>query len=210
MGSIESLQVLVRPARVTDANEIQSIYAPVVQNSAISFEYEPPSREEMAARIETTLPSYPYLVAEADGRVVGYAYSSSHAARAAYRWSVNASAYVDPRHHRRGVGRSLYAAMLHILRRQGFHSAFAGIALPNEKSIGLHEAMGFRHLGVYREVGFKLGAWHDVGWWRLGLAEGPPGPDPIPFEAILGDVEGLIREGISSARAARRPGPVEA
>jgi len=116
--------------------------------------------------------------------VIGYAYGGVHLPRAAYRWSCNVSAYVAPGQARRGLGRALYGELLDLLTRQGFHSAFAGVALPNDASVGLHEAMGFRHLGTYREVGFKHGRWHDVGWWRLALAEGPPGGEPVPFPAL--------------------------
>jgi phosphinothricin acetyltransferase len=116
--------------------------------------------------------------------VVGYAYAGSHAARHAYRWSCNVSAYVAPGAARRGIGRALYSDLQDRLKAQGFHAAFAGIALPNDASVGLHEAMGFQHLGTYREVGFKHGRWHDVGWWRLALAEGPPTGEPVPFPAL--------------------------
>jgi len=108
--------------------------------------------------------------------VLGFAYAGPHGARAAYRWSANVSAYVAGEAHRRGIGRALYAELFGLLRRQGFHALFAGITLPNDKSVGLHEAMGFTHLGTYHEVGFKLGRWRDVGYWRLGLrnADAPP------------------------------------
>lgn len=174
----------VRLATAADAEAIAAIYAPYVLETAISFEDVPPTPAEMAGRIEATLASHPYLVFEDQRRVIGYAYAGAHAGRAAYRWSVNVTVYVERGAHRSGVGRALYAQLLDLLRRQGFHSAFAGIALPNDRSIGLHEAMGFAPIGVYREVGFKFGAWHDVGWWRLGLAEGLPAADPIPFPAL--------------------------
>jgi len=193
---MNSEEIDLRVAEPRDAGAIASIYAPIVRETAISFETEPPSAEAMASRIETILPSHPWLVAERAGAVVGYAYAGEHQPRAAYRWSVNFTAYIDAAARRAGVGRKLYGALAPILRAQGYRSAFAGITLPNEASVGLHEMVGFTPLGVYKEVGFKLGAWRDVGWWRLALSEGPEPPaEPTPFaefrltpafQAILG------------------------
>jgi phosphinothricin acetyltransferase len=140
----------------------------------------------IAARIAQTLQIHPFLVCEQEGAVLGYAYAGPHSPRAAYRWSATVSVYVDPQAHRQGLGRRLYLDLFEILRRQRLHSLFAGVTLPNEKSVGLHEALGFRPLGTYREVGFKLGRWHDVGYWRLGLREGPPEGEPVPFPALGG------------------------
>ena len=156
----------IRPAAVTDAAAMHAIYAPIVETTAISFEDVPPTVSEMAERIETTVQSYPYLVAENAGGVVGFAYASPHRARAAYRWSADVTIYVGEHARGHGVGRALYEKLLPALAESGFHAAFAGIALPNPGSIALHEAMGFTLIGVYREVGFKLGRWHDVGWWQ--------------------------------------------
>jgi phosphinothricin acetyltransferase len=120
----------------------------------------------MARRIETYGASHAWLAAEADGRLVGYAYGSPHRERAAYASSCDVAVYVDPAHARKGIGRALYGALLPQLADRGFHAAFAGIALPNAGSVGLHEAMGFTPVGIYREVGWKLGGWRDVGWWQ--------------------------------------------
>jgi L-amino acid N-acyltransferase YncA len=174
----------VRIASVADAEAVAAIYAPYVLETAISFEEQPPSAAEMADRISSTLPTHPFLVCEAEGAVIGYAYAGPHAARHAYRWSCNVTVYTAAQAKRRGIGRALYAELLGLLTRQGLHSAFAGIALPNAASVGLHEAMGFAHLGTFREVGFKLGAWHDVGWWRCALSEGLPSAEPVPFDAL--------------------------
>ena len=174
----------VRIAHVSDAQAIQAIYAPMVESTAISFELEPPSVEEMAMRIESTLLTYPYLVAVRDGQVIGYAYASQHRAREAYHWSVDVTVYVAPEAHRRGVGRALYDVLLPRLKTQGFHAAYAGIALPNDGSVGLHEALGFAHIGTYPEVGFKHGAWHDVGYWRIALDSTSPPRPPVPFSEI--------------------------
>lgn len=174
----------VRIATRSDADAIAAIYAPYVLKTAISFEERPPSPVEMAARIDAALPTHPFLVFDEGGRVLGYAYAGPHNARPAYRWSANVSVYTAEDTHRRGVGRALYFDLLATLKRQGFHSLFAGITLPNAKSIGFHQALGFQPLGVYREVGFKFGRWHDVGYWRLGLGDGLPTKDPTPFEQL--------------------------
>ena len=172
----------VRVASEDDAEAIAGIYAPYVLETAISFEETPPSPEEMADRIRATLAFHPFLVFAEDNGVIGYAYAGPHRAREAYRWSVDVTIYAARGMQRRGVGRTLYGMLLASLRQQGIHSAFAGIALPNAASVALHEAMGFTHIGVYREVGFKHGAWHDVGWWRLPLGAGLPKSDPTPFD----------------------------
>lgn len=173
----------IRLARSDDAAAIAAIYAPYVLDTAISFEEEPPTPSQMAERIVATQEICPFIVLEEQGDVLGYAYAGPHRARAAYRWSVDVTVYVAARAHRRGVGRALYGDLLERLTRQGFHAAFAGIALPNDKSVGLHEALGFEHLGTYREVGFKFGRWHDVGWWRRSLNDGLPTGDP---QSVLG------------------------
>jgi phosphinothricin acetyltransferase len=167
----------VRPATVGDAEAITAIYAPVVAHTTISFEVVPPSVEDMRARIATTLKSLPWLVSLDDaGRVDGYVYASRHRERAAYQWAVDVSAYVREDARRSGVGRRLYDALFLELVRLGYCQAFAGVALPNAGSVGLHEAMGFQPIGVYRNVGFKLGRWHDVGWWQKELQR-PDHPD---------------------------------
>jgi L-amino acid N-acyltransferase YncA len=170
------------PAR--DAPACAAIYAPYVEDSVISFEIQAPSAYEMAERIETIGATHPWLVAERDGRVAGYAYASPHHARAAYRWAADVTVYVDRAHHRAGVGRALYGALFELLRSQRLRIACAGITLPNDASVGLHEALGFVPVGVYRNIGWKDGSWHDVGWWQLdlgALADEPP-PEPLPPE----------------------------
>lgn len=169
---------IIRLATADDAAPIQAIYAPNVLHTAISFEHVPPTVEEMRQRIQKTLPRWPWLVCEHRGEIVGYVYAGAHRTRAAYQWSVDVSVYVQARVHRAGVGRALYSSLLALLTLQGFHCAYAGITLPNLGSVGLHEALGFRPIGVYREVGYKLGAWHDVGWWSLRLGAAPGAPEP--------------------------------
>ncbi|HEX3700288.1 MAG TPA: arsinothricin resistance N-acetyltransferase ArsN1 family B [Phenylobacterium sp.] len=175
---------MIRAATSADAVGIAAIYAPIVEQTFISFETEPPTAAEMARRVETTIRTHPWLVFEIDGAVAAYAYAGPHRSRAAYRWSVDVTVYIAEHARRRGVGRSLYLELFDILRRQGFHMAFAGIALPNPGSVGLHEAMGFAPIGLYRDVGHKLGAWRDVGWWALELQAAADPVEPIPFSAL--------------------------
>jgi L-amino acid N-acyltransferase YncA len=157
---------VIRSAAAGDAPAVQAIYAPIVIATPISFEEVPPSVEEMGMRIDNTLRSFPYLVAEADGRVIGFAYAGQHRARAAYRWSAEVTVYVAEPARGRGVGRALYGALLPTLADAGFHAAIAGVALPNPASMALHRSMGFESVGTFREIGFKFGRWHDVAWWQ--------------------------------------------
>jgi phosphinothricin acetyltransferase len=156
----------VRAATAADAAACAAIYAPFVTGNWVSFELDPPDAGAMAARISKHGTSHAWLVADVDGSLAGYAYGSPHRDRAAYSSSCDVAVYVDPAHARQGVGRTLYAELLPLLAARGFHAAFAGIALPNAASVGLHEAMGFAPVGIYREVGWKLGGWRDVGWWQ--------------------------------------------
>ena len=170
---------LIRPAEAKDAEAIAAIYAPHVTSGVASFEAIAPDAAEMRVRIADTTRTHPWLVCEKAGEIIGYAYASNHSARAAYIWSVNVTVYISQAHHRGGVGRTLYTALFELLRRQGFYNAYAGITVPNAGSVGLHEAMGFRLIGMYPEVGFKFGAWRDVGWWHLLLQPKPAG-EPAP------------------------------
>jgi L-amino acid N-acyltransferase YncA len=159
-------EVLIRPARKDDAGAIQVIYAPLVEHTAISFEETAPTVAGIAGRIVSTLKTHPYLVAEQDGLVVGYAHAGPHRTRAAYRYSVDVSAYVSETARGLGIGKILYCKLFEALAQGGFHAAFAGIALPNPASVALHRSAGFVPVGIYRQVGFKFGRWHDVGWWQ--------------------------------------------
>src|SRR2546427_11176875 len=159
----------LRMATVDDAAGIAEIYEPIVRSTPISFEIEPPGEGEIRSRIERTLEGYPWLVCEFSDRLAGYAYASRHAERVAYQWSVDTSVYVHSDFRRRGVGQALYTSLFRILVAQGSYNAYAGITLPNPGSVGLHESVGFKLLCVYRNVGYKLGAWYDVGWWELPL-----------------------------------------
>lgn len=176
---------MIRIARGEDAAAVAAIYQPFVTGSAVSFEGVAPTAAEMCERIEGLLETHPWLVWEEDGMVHGYAYASPHRARLAYQWSVEVSVYIASSRHRSGIGRRLYQHLFDILRRQGYVNAYAGITLPNVASVGLHEALGFTPVGVYHAVGYKMGAWHDVGWWHLQLQPAPSSPPaPVPFAAL--------------------------
>jgi phosphinothricin acetyltransferase len=175
------MTITVRAATPADAAAVAAIYAPLVTGTAISFEEEPPSPDEIGRRMAAR-PRLPWLVAVDGGRVAGYAYASAHRARPAYRWSADCSVYLDPGYRGRGVGRQLYERLIPAVRGLGYRSLFAGIALPNPASVSLHEALGFQPVGVFRDVGYKHGSWRDVGWWQRSLADpgflADPGPDP--------------------------------
>lgn len=202
----------IRLAQDDDAPAIAEIYRPSVDLSAASFETESPDAREMKRRLAHTMPQHPWLVCEIPGPstslgasgVVGYAYASKHYERAAYRWSVNVSVYVAADCRRLGVGRGLYTSLFAILAAQGYVNAYAGITLPNPGSVRLHEALGFEQLAVYRNVGHKLGAWHDVGWWQLAL--NPRDPEPREPEGLVAlarrpEWPSLLNAGAAHVRA---------
>ncbi|HVQ57892.1 MAG TPA: GNAT family N-acetyltransferase [Solirubrobacterales bacterium] len=166
------------PAR--DAAACAAIYAPHVEGSAVSFEEEAPSVGEMAARIECYGASHAWLIAEREGEVAGYAYATAFNERPAYRWSAFVSVYIAEGARGQGLGRALYEALFERLRERGFRTACAGITLPNEASERLHETLGFEQVGVNREIGFKEGAWRDVGWYQRELSPAGDGPPPEP------------------------------
>jgi L-amino acid N-acyltransferase YncA len=177
----------LRLAEPRDAAALAAIYAPSVTDSPASFEEVAPDAAEMARRLAAVLAVAPWIVLDdAASGVVGYAYAARHRERVAYQWSVDVTVYVRADQHRRGVGRALYLPLLELLAAQGFCAAHAGITLPNAASVGLHEALGFRKIAHYPAVGWKQGAWHDVGWWQLELrprvAHVAPAP-PLPFDA---------------------------
>lgn len=174
----------LRVAVAGDAEAIAAIYAPIVASTPISFEEIAPTVAEMRTRIEKTLAAYPWLVAELDGTVAGYAYAGRWRERPAYRYSVEVTVYVRESAQRRGVGTALYGALFRILAAQGFHRALAGIALPNDASVALHERVGFTPVGVFREVGRKLGAWHDVAWYERALSAAGAPAEPVPLSEL--------------------------
>jgi len=170
---------MIRMATPNDAAGCQTIYAPIVRETIVTYEVDPPSVEEMRRRIEAVLPLFPWLVDEQEGMIIGYAYGSQHRSRTAYQWSVEVSVYVHESHRRQGVGRRLCVALLDRLRGQGYRTALAGIGLPNMASVELHRDIGFSHVGTYHNVGFKMGRWLDTDWWELSLQD-LPDPPPAP------------------------------
>jgi len=193
----------IRLAGRNDANEIAAMYRPFVESTIISFETVAPEPHEMADRIAATLTRYPWLVCESDGEIAGYAYATKHRERKAYQWSVDTSAYVHPRYWRRGIGGGLYRSLFAVLSAQGFVNAYAGIALPNPASVGLHESAGFQPVGIYRSVGYKLGAWHDVGWWERALQNHETAPrEPLSLAALQSrnDWKALLAAGLPAIR----------
>lgn len=171
---------MIRSATAADAEAIAGIYAPVVRETAISFELEAPDADEIARRIEQSIA---WLVREEAGTIEGYAYAAPFHQRAAYRWSAEISVYVGTAHRGAGVGKQLVQAMIAELTNRGFVNAFAGVALPNPASVRLFESFGFRRVALYEHVGFKLGRWHDVAWSQLDLRE----PTVPPREPIARD-----------------------
>ncbi len=177
------MAVLIRLSDRQDAAAIAAIYRPYVEDSCISFEEMPPTAGDILARMAN--PLHPWLVVEESGRVVGYASTSPMRSRAAYRWSVETGIYLERSAQGRGLGRQLLAAHLELLECQGFVTAIAGISLPNDTSVALHEDLGFSLLGIEHGVGFKLGQWVDVGRWQKDLAPRDPKPnEPRNFALV--------------------------
>jgi phosphinothricin acetyltransferase len=177
------LAVLIRLAGEDDAAALAAIYRPYVEDSRISFEESAPDAAEMARRMRGDL--YPWLLAEDEGRTLGYAASSAFRPRPAYRWVVETGLYLAADAQGRGIGRALLSELLDLLTRQGFVSAVGAIALPNDASVALHEKLGFTRSGTYRKVGFKLGEWIDVGLWQKDLAPRSATPiDPLPYASL--------------------------
>lgn len=178
------MKATIRLANEQDASKILAIYAPIIRETTISFELEPPSEIEFRQRIENYQYRMPWLVCEIDGEVVGYAYASPYRTRAAYQWSVESSVYVGENHRRKGIAKVLYASLFKLLQLQGFYNVVAAIALPNQPSVAAHEAVGFEPVGVFQRVGFKFGKWHDVGYWQLSLQ---------PEQSFLSDGENFTQ-----------------
>lgn len=185
----------IRFATNDDTSAILNVYAPFITDTVITFEYEVPSLAEFSDRIKTIQQQLPYLVAEEDGRILGYAYASKHRDRIAYQWSVDISVYIHSDGHRQGIGRQLYTVLLALLREQGYYNVYAGITIPNQKSEGFHRSMGFEPVGVYTNVGYKFGHWHSVIWLSLILQ--PYSPTPTPPVAISALPDERVRSILS-------------
>ena len=180
------MSAIMRLATEDDAPRILEIYAPIVRETVISFEYTVPGEDEMRQRIRSKLEhGYPWLVMEREGLLLGYAYAGRWRDRAAYDWTVETTVYVNASARRGGVGRTLYGALFDVLRLQGFVQAVAGVTLPNDPSVGLHEAVGFIPTGVTHNAGYKFGGWHGVAFFEMTLQPPPDVPKPTRDVASL-------------------------
>lgn len=193
---------LIRLATPEDAAGILAIYAPYIKNTSFTFETEVPSVEEFAERIKTNLFNWPWLVCEIDGVIAGYAYATRHRERTAYQWCVESSVYVHDGFQKKGIAKALYTSLFEILKKQGFRNVYAVINLPNDKSVAFHESCGFQYFATYEKVGYKLGKWKNVGWWKLSVNEYGDEPEaPIKFAELYKDfLPALFAEKISGLK----------
>lgn len=159
----------IRLITESDADQVLEIYKPYILETIITFEYDVPTSEEFLRRVKTITSEYPWLVCLLGDKIVGYAYATKHRERTAYQWSVDAAVYLSPAVHRKGIARILYESLFSILRLQGYFNVYAGISLPNEKSVGFHKAMGYEEIGIYKNTGYKHGNWHDTAWFQIHL-----------------------------------------
>jgi len=170
--------MMIRLARPSDADGILAIYTPYITGTSFTFETQVPSVVEFSKRIESYLENWPWLVFEVDGTIAGYAYGSKYRERTGYQWCVECSVYVHDDFMRMGVAKALYEPLFEILKTQGYHNVYAVINLPNERSVRFHESCGFDWFATYKNVGYKLGKWKDVGWWQLIIND--YGDEPVP------------------------------
>jgi phosphinothricin acetyltransferase len=175
----------IRIAEANDAAAILKIYAPYIENTSFTFETEVPSLLAFEERIRTYLQNWPWLVCEINGMIAGYAYGAKYRERVAYQWCVESSVYIHDDFQRTGVGKALYSALIEIVKMQGFANLYAVINLPNERSVSFHESMGFEYFATYKNVGYKLGRWKNVGWWQLQLNDYVMEPKaPVKFSEM--------------------------
>jgi L-amino acid N-acyltransferase YncA len=179
----------IRPATLTDAAQILNIYQPYITSSSITFEEKIPSLEEFSLRIQNGMKLHPWLVAEKDNQIIGYAYASKFRERESYRWSCELSLYIIEEFQNKGVAQQLYGSIIDIVKQQGYAIAIAVITLPNEKSVRFHEKIGFKQLFIFPKIGYKLNRWHDVLWMSLTLQpHNLPPAEIIPFSKFTKDL----------------------
>jgi len=188
--------ILLRTATAADAEGILAIYAPYIENTSFTFETDVPTIGSFAERINTYLVNWPWLVCEVNGIIAGYAYAGRHRERTAYQWSVESSVYIHDEFQRKGIAQALYSALFEILKKQGFNNVYAVINLPNDKSVAFHENCGFKYFTTYEQVGYKLGKWKNVGWWRLVVNEfGDEPAAPVKFAELDKDfISAVLKE----------------
>ena len=192
--------ILLRSAKPEDAEAVLEIYRPYILNTPVSFETEVPSLEDYRNRIIQYQETLPWLVCEIDKSLAGYSYAIDHRKRKAYDCSKELSVYVHEHYRNRGIASGLYTAVIELLKHQGVSNVLAGIALPNPESVGFHEKFGFQLVGIYHNVGYKLGKYHNAGWWELPIGNGQPPPDRITPVSDLYDTaiwHEAMKSGIS-------------
>jgi len=185
-----------RLARPDDAAALLAIYKPYVEKTAITFEYDVPSLEDFEERIKTISADFPYLVAEEEGRILGYAYAGRYRERKAYDWVVELSIYLDENARGKGLGKALYERLLKLLAALNYQRAYACITVPNPGSIHFHEKLGFSPIGVFEASGYKFEKWYGIAWLELALQEdGPVKPimkmsdlDSVRIQEILSEI----------------------
>jgi len=171
----------------SDAQAVLDIYRPFIESSAVTFETAVPSLDSFKKRMRDVRKEAPWLVCRSGEMLLGYAYGGRHRVREAYRWSREVSVYIKEGYQGMGIASGLYSSLIELMRLQGYCNLLAGITIPNPKSVGFHESMGFRHVGTYRNVGYKLGSFHDVGWWELFIGDKALAPSEItPPDEVLG------------------------
>ena len=176
---------MIRVATENDAEVIRSIYQPYIENTSFTFETEVPSLNAFKERINNYLINFPWLVCEINNVIVGYAYGGKHRERTAYQWCVESSIYIHDDFQKSGIGKALYLALIEILKKQGFRNVYAVINLPNDNSVKFHESCGFEYFATYEKVGYKLGKWKNVDWWKLSINEyGDEPAAPIKFSEL--------------------------
>lgn len=171
--------ISIRMAAPEDSSRILAVYAPFIRDTAITFEYEVPSEEEFRNRVTGILKSYPYLVAEAGGEIVGYAYASKNRERAAYQWNADLSVYIREDYQKRGIGFAFYQILEGILKWQGIENVYAAVTSPNPKSEAFHRKQGFEMVGRFDRTGYKFGKWWGVTWFQKSLGEYPDILKPV-------------------------------
>ncbi len=191
--------VQIRTAQKSDVPALLGIYAPYIRNTSITFEYDVPSEEEFARRVENITKAFPWLLCEIDGKIAGYAYAAPYKTRAAFQWDAELSVYLSPDFHRMGIATALYGCIQAILKEQGYLNLYTLITVPNPVSIGFHESCGFRPLCVYHGTGFKFGAWHDMAVLEKQLAPLPQVPSSCKACHELG--RAFLEEQLRKAEA---------
>jgi phosphinothricin acetyltransferase len=181
----------------SDAEAVLDVYKPFVTDTNITFEYEVPSIHEYRQRIASYTPDFPWLVSALDGKIIGFAYAGKHRDRTAYQWAAESTIYLSPEAQGKGIARVLYETLFSLLRLQGYFNVYAGVSIPNYKSVGFHLALGFDEIGIFRKIGYKHGNWHDTVWFQKHLADhifNPPLPKKIAEVIVEESFQNILME----------------